>query len=252
MRFHFFRPLHGWREFIHEIVIVVLGVLLALAGAQAVENFHQRAQLRDAEDAMTSELRDDNLPQAFTRAAVYNCYSGQLDGIEAAAASGDRARFLALAKAYHAVFRTWDDEAWKAALASQVLVNSGSKRMISWSTPYIVIPLMSQVTKQESDEMAQLQARLGGQGPIATTQQDRVFQIISMLRLHNDEMSVSSLFFMDLVSRQSGLTLTPASKRALLAEARQKYGSCVREPSPERLNPKSQLSYANGALGNNH
>jgi len=251
MRFRFFRPLHGWREFIHEIVIVVIGVLLALTGAQAVENFHQRAQLRDAEDAMTSELRDDNLPQAFTRAAIYNCYSDQLDAIEAAVASGDRAKFLSLAQAYNPVFRTWDDEAWKAALASQVLVNSGSKRMIGWSTPYILIPLMSQTTTRESDEMAQLHARLSGQGPVSATQQDRLFQIISMLRLHNNEMSVSSLIFMDLVRRERDLTLTQKSKQALLTEARRKYGPCVSEPSPERLNPKSQLSYVNGALGNN-
>jgi hypothetical protein len=41
MRFHFFRPLHGWREFVHEIVIVVLGVLIAL-GADISQSFQNR------------------------------------------------------------------------------------------------------------------------------------------------------------------------------------------------------------------
>ena len=30
MRFRFIRPLHGWRELIHEVIIVVIGALLAL------------------------------------------------------------------------------------------------------------------------------------------------------------------------------------------------------------------------------
>src|SRR5579864_6632464 len=117
MEVHLPKPLHGWREFVGEVGIIVLGVLLALGAEQMVEYFHQRAELREGEDAMTSELRDDDLPQAFTRTAIYNCYSGQLDAIEDAVASGDRNKFLMLAKNYRPVFRTWDDEAWKAALA---------------------------------------------------------------------------------------------------------------------------------------
>lgn len=249
MRFTFFRPLHGWREFVHEIVIVVLGVLLALAGAQAVEDFHQRAELRDAEDAMTSELRDDDLPQAFTRAAIYDCYERQLDGVEAAVAGGDRAKFVTLASAYKPVFRTWDQEAWKAALSSQVLVPTGSKRMISWSSPYILIPLLTEDAKEESDAAAQLRARLSGDGPISPAQQDHLFQVISMLRRFNDGMSVSSLVFM-YTAGQRGLTLTAEQKRALLAEARRNYGACVREPAPQEINAKSQLNYLpRGVLG---
>ena len=242
MRFHFFRPLHGWREFIHEIVIVVLGVLLALAGAQAVQDFHQRAELRDAEDAMTSELRDDDLPQAFTRAAVVNCYERQLHAVEAAVASGDRARFVTLANAYRPVFRTWDQEAWKAALASQVLVQSGPKRMISWSTPYILIPLLTDNAKAEADGTAQLRARLSGQGPMSDSQRDHLFEVISLLRRFNDGMNVSSLVFMYTAS-QRGLALSAEQKRGLLREAREKYGACVHEPAPDRLNAKSQLNY---------
>jgi hypothetical protein len=242
MRFHFFRPLQGWREFIHEIVIVVLGVLLALAGAQAVGDFHQRAELRDAEDAMTSELRDDDLPQAYTRAAIFNCYERQLDDVEAAVAAGDRAKFVTLANAYRPVFRTWDQEAWKAALASQVLVNSGPKRMISWSSPYILIPLLTEDAKAESDWAAQLRARLSGADSILPAQQDHLFQVISLLRRFDDGMNVSSLVFM-YTAAQRGLTLTAAQKRMLLAEAREKYGACVMEPAPERLNAKSQLNY---------
>jgi len=162
--------------------------------------------------------------------------------VEAAVASCDRAKFVTLADAYRPVFRTWDQEAWKAALASQVLVQGGPKRMISWSSPYILIPLLTEDAKAESDGTAQLRARLSGAGPISAAQQDHLFQVISLLRRFNDGMNVSSLVFM-YTAAQRGLTLTAKQKRALLAEARQKYGACVSEPAPERLNAKSQLDY---------
>lgn len=247
--FHIPKPLHGWREFTGEVGIIVLGVLVALGAEQVVEYFHHRAELRDAENAMTSELRDDDLPQAFTRASIYDCYSSELDAIQDAVGSANRAKFLARAEAYRPVFRTWDDEAWKAALASQVLVHAGSRRMIGWSTPYIMIPLLSQTAIEEGNEVAQLRAPLSGQGMISAIQQDRLFQVISMLRLDNRRMSISSLIFMNDLA-QLGLVVTGERKRTLLAEARQKYGACVGEPSPERLNLNSQLSYTPpGALG---
>ena len=247
MQFHLPKPLHGWREFAGEVGIIVLGVLIALGAQQVAESIHQREQLRDAEDAMTSELRDDDLPQAFTRAAIYYCYSNQLDGIEKAVAAGDRPQFVKLARAYQPVFRTWDEEAWKAALASQVLVQAGSEQMIGWSKSYLLIPLLTETAHSEGVELHGLWATPGGTGPLSAAQQDRLLQVVSNLRGENRSMSVSSLVFIDNMDKR-GLTLTAQQKRALLSEARQKYGKCVQEPSPEKLN-NSQLSYMNGQMG---
>src|SRR5436305_1247648 len=54
MRFRLPRPLHGWREFAYEIIIVVVGVLLALGGAQFL---------------VTSQLR---LRELLSRVEQYN------------------------------------------------------------------------------------------------------------------------------------------------------------------------------------
>jgi hypothetical protein len=249
MDIHLPKPLHGWREFIGEVGIIVLGVLIALGAEQVAEYFRQHAELREAEQAMTSELRDDDLPQAFARVSVNNCYSGELDAIEDAVASGDRTKFQTLAKNYKPVFRTWDDEAWKAALASQVLVHSGSKRIIDWSTAYIQIGLLSQTALEEANQLSPLRARLSGEGLISAAQKDQLFQVISVLRQINNRMSVSSLIFVNTVN-DLGLTLTPGLKNALLAEARKKYGACVSKPTSVRLNLNSQFSFLpRGALG---
>ena len=38
MHFHLPKPLHGWREFVGEVGIIVIGVLIALGAQQVVED----------------------------------------------------------------------------------------------------------------------------------------------------------------------------------------------------------------------
>ena len=51
MRFRLPQALHGWRKFLKEYAVVVLGVLTALALGQLVESAHDRRIARDAHDA---------------------------------------------------------------------------------------------------------------------------------------------------------------------------------------------------------
>lgn len=56
MLFRVPRPLHGWREFIHEVVIVLIGVLLALGGAQLIDTLHSRGEVASFRAAVDHEL----------------------------------------------------------------------------------------------------------------------------------------------------------------------------------------------------
>ena len=59
MRFRLPRPLHGWHEFAYEIVIVVIGVLLALGGAQLIDALHSRSEVASFRAAVDHELGRD-------------------------------------------------------------------------------------------------------------------------------------------------------------------------------------------------
>jgi hypothetical protein len=59
VRFRAPRPLHGWREFIHEIVIVVIGVMLALAGAQLLEGWQWDREVKGFRQSVEHELGRD-------------------------------------------------------------------------------------------------------------------------------------------------------------------------------------------------
>jgi hypothetical protein len=53
------KPWRGWREFLKEYGIIVLGVLTALAGEQIVEAVHHHDQVRDLRRALDQELAWD-------------------------------------------------------------------------------------------------------------------------------------------------------------------------------------------------
>ena len=59
MLFRLPRPLHGWREFFNEIVIVVIGVLLALGGAQLIDTLRSRSEVASFRETVNHELGRD-------------------------------------------------------------------------------------------------------------------------------------------------------------------------------------------------
>lgn len=77
MHFHLPKPLHGWRDFAGEVGIIVIGVLIALAGEQAVEWVHWRLVVADTRQALDRELADD-LGVLQSRIAQGPCISRRL------------------------------------------------------------------------------------------------------------------------------------------------------------------------------
>jgi hypothetical protein len=63
MRFRLPKPLHGWRAFVGEVGIIVVGVLIALGAEQAVESARCAVKARMAKD-LPGSLRN-HLPESF-------------------------------------------------------------------------------------------------------------------------------------------------------------------------------------------
>ena len=56
---HHHGPIRNWREFTKEVGIIVLGVLIALGGEQAVEAILHHNEVQEARHALNAELADD-------------------------------------------------------------------------------------------------------------------------------------------------------------------------------------------------
>jgi|tagenome__1003787_1003787.scaffolds.fasta_scaffold20954063_4 hypothetical protein len=59
MHVHLPKPLHGWRAFVGEVGIIVVGVLIALGAEQVVESIHEREDIAQLRGALRGELADD-------------------------------------------------------------------------------------------------------------------------------------------------------------------------------------------------
>ena len=55
MHIHLPKPLHGWREFLGEVGIIFIGVMLAIGAEQTIEALHHRSQVHDAIDKLHAE-----------------------------------------------------------------------------------------------------------------------------------------------------------------------------------------------------
>ncbi len=78
MDIHKPKPWHGWREFLKEYLIIVVGVLTALAAEQAVEWLHRSAELRETREAIREEIAD-NAAYADMTAREESCMMGVAD-----------------------------------------------------------------------------------------------------------------------------------------------------------------------------
>ena len=78
---HWLKPLHGWREFLGEIAIVVIGVLLALGAQQAVDAWNWRGEVSEFRAAVDYELSLD-LGTYEYRFRQADCVGRRLDQLE--------------------------------------------------------------------------------------------------------------------------------------------------------------------------
>ncbi len=77
MHIHLPKPMHGWREFLGEVGIIVLGVLIALGAEQVVEAWHWHHEVGELREALDHEL-DYNLASLRYRATQEDCVAARI------------------------------------------------------------------------------------------------------------------------------------------------------------------------------
>lgn len=132
MHFHLPKPLHGWREFLGEVGIIVVGILLALGAEQLIEQRHWREQAALAKEAIKGDLGEAALV-GYERMVIKPCLDARI--LELAGAlqnGGDRwpaspLKFVSptalnvLPMAYRTPSRPVSSDAWDNALANGTL-----------------------------------------------------------------------------------------------------------------------------------
>jgi hypothetical protein len=156
MHFHLPKPMHGWRELLGEVGIIVVGVLIALGAEQLVEQVHWREQTRATRDALYSDAAG-NLGAALWRQQQQPCVDRRLKEIAEifrAHAAGKPIRLLA--PIGHPVFNGGPQMGWQIAVSSQALDHMSLEEKLDLAGAFGNYANLTDVLKREQDAWLKL------------------------------------------------------------------------------------------------
>src|SRR3569833_867709 len=133
MDIHKAKPWHGGREFLKEIGTIVIGVLIALAGEQAVEALHGRHQANAGEAVLREAfLREVN--NAALREAQDACVAARLATLSSVVQKGtETGRLPPIGAIGLPAFTPWTVGAWPALVADQTVSHLPRAKAIAYT-----------------------------------------------------------------------------------------------------------------------
>ena len=199
MHFHLPKPLHGWREFLGEVGIIVIGVSIALAAEQTIEWLHWQERTELAREGIRSELTQ-NYFRAAERIVVTPCLKAQLDRLQAIVlGSGDRLDPAPLYPSglgpvtYRHPTRPWGDVIWQSVVTEQVSSHLGASEREDLARIYRAIDQLREANAREDEDDGTLQM-LGSPVPLDAGLRGHILEAIYKERWR--------VLYLDLVARQ--------------------------------------------------
>jgi hypothetical protein len=120
MHIHLPKPLHGWREFLGEIGIIVIGVLLALSAEQAIESWRWHEKVDAARKSIDFEV-NQQLDFSEEVMRFQPCVDPFVSALESAILRHDAAVIARLYNGQSPFFpRPWRSTAWQSAMSTGV------------------------------------------------------------------------------------------------------------------------------------
>ena len=130
MDIHKPKPWHGWREFLKEYAIIVVGVLTALAAEQGVEWLHWRHEVAEAHANLKPELQQN--ARSLRYSSLENaCLLSRLSEYAAWSKGGPKPAFIRLA-----TFGPVGDSVWQVVKAGQVAAHLPLEERVAYSRLY--------------------------------------------------------------------------------------------------------------------
>lgn len=221
MDIHKPKPVHSWREFLSEIGVIVIGVMIALAGEQTVEALSWREKVAAAAAAMNKELVF-NLNFAAQQQAMRPCALLYIDRLQQAAAKNRPDVVMALYRIGPPLITyPWKADSWAAALNGQIPDHLSRRQVSDYSLAFHYITAAREQQWALVDLYAEaMSGRIGHlDDPGVANEQLKVAD-----RLQANEGRAKLIGDAFLRSSRSNLGLRPAADRA--AEFRQRAAEC--------------------------
>lgn len=241
MDIHKPKPWHGLREFVKEYLIIVVGVLTALAGEQAVEWLHWRHLANEGERHLASGLQDD-LAFAADWLMVEPCLRTRLRSLADELAQpgpvwkanrqpvpADARPTTPLPMVIGGMSQVYSHVAWETALGSDVLNHMPQARVETYAEVYRLVDFM----RERGPALNVAQTRLAPLGyDRKLSESDRtafISQIGEIAGLQQGMFNSAGRILSD----ARGIGLEPPRGRVErdFVRARHFWGACVRDVS---------------------
>jgi hypothetical protein len=166
MEIHKAKPVHGWRELLSEVVVIVIGVSIALSGEQLVETVHWREQVRGAHEALAADM-STVLGMAAERESFSICLDQHLnhlaDDIDEASRTG---RLPPQGAMHRAPRRLWRLNSWDGLVAAGIGPHLPRDELLRISQMAFYLNLAEQADVDENVQWTRLYSMVGpGRAP---------------------------------------------------------------------------------------
>ena len=185
MHFHLPKPLPGWREFVGEVGIIVVGVLIALAFEAMVDDLRWRGKVSAARTELRHEV-GHNLALLDDRISEQQCVKRRLDQlaviITRASASG---RLPPLGAVGSADGYTFPVSVWESQIAAETMTHFPAEQTAAISRVYRFIETIHDTNRAEVAAWTTLQTMVGPGRTVDAGSVSRLIEALEIARIGN-------------------------------------------------------------------
>ena len=185
MRFTMPKPLHGWRAFVGEVAVIVLGVLIALAFGAVVDDLKWRIAVSEARTQLRYEI-GLNLAFLDNRISQQRCVEQRLNELAVVITRASEAgRLPPLGRIGSADIYTWPTSAWESHIAAETMTHFPSGQSAAISRAYRFISFIHQSNDAEAAAWLSLNGMVGPGRPVDAASVSRLIEALGVARRSN-------------------------------------------------------------------
>lgn len=228
MHFHLPKPLHGWREFVGEVGIIVLGVLIALGAEQIIDDirWHQKVERTKAE--LNAELHDDEL-SAYRWLTDHRCMENALSAADQAVGRARDTGEVAPIAAYDPPLQLFTSDAWLNARSLEVADRMGPSAMRTYSRLYFFPSELQGNIVQLHQLASELKPLTYGLHHVSPDEAGEYQRSIARIRELQHRTEYAELLLLQR-GKKAGIQLSREEMEVSVRRFRSIYGPCASPP----------------------
>lgn len=192
MEIHRPRAVHGWRGLFGEVGVIVIGVVIALSGEQAVEALHWTHQT-DAGDVVLREAFSREVRNAALREAQDVCVTRRLASLSSIVAQASQSgRLPPIGTIGHPPYTPWTIGAWDALVSSQTVSHMPRAKVIAYTAIAQLAAFLSGLSDREEDQWTTLDSMVGPGRRMSDVEAEELRTSLSAASNSNLHMRVTS------------------------------------------------------------